>query len=427
MGRNSPSDQSAGSVVEQVRGLYETFPYPATFRDGAGRGVRANNYLPAIDHYIFNGAGDFSRPMRFLIAGCGTGDALIDLGAQVLANDLAVEFLAVDLSWKSLDIARGRAADIGLTNVQFECRRLEDMSPAADGLFDYVDCNGVLHHLEDPAAGLDALVECLTVNGGIHLMVYGALGRTGVYDAQKIIAMLDRGGGIDQGRVDRARTILGNLPRRNRLMTNPNFEQAARFTDDEIADAFLHPKDRAYTVGEIRDLLEGSNMKALSFLPAFAYDPKLMLPAGESRDRAAGLPWWEQRELAELLAGTMRKHTLYTTRTGAHGAQEPAAEPDLVPAAVDRLLSPVLETRDPKTSRARFTFSADGLESVVTLKIDDEQAEMLALIDGQLDLAGIKQRVMPDANWDDFASAFQGAQVPLTSLGVLFLSRTRFA
>ncbi|MDG2287005.1 MAG: class I SAM-dependent methyltransferase, partial [Alphaproteobacteria bacterium] len=105
MGEDTKNGDITGSFVGQVRNLYETFPYPATFNDNPGRAIRSGSLLPAIDHYIFDGVRDFSKPMRILVAGCGTGDALMDLGSQALANRVPAEFMAVDLSEASLGIA----------------------------------------------------------------------------------------------------------------------------------------------------------------------------------------------------------------------------------------------------------------------------------------------------------------------------------
>lgn len=426
MGEDTKNGDITGSFVGQVRNLYETFPYPATFNDNPGRAIRSGSLLPAIDHYIFDGVRDFSKPMRILVAGCGTGDALMDLGSQALANRVPAEFMAVDLSEASLGIARERAARIGLTNIRFECKRLEELDPAKDGPFDYIDCSGVLHHLDDPSIGLNALAACLTDDGGICVMVYGTLGRTGVYDVQRIISMLDAGPVIDQERVDRARALLGDLPRRNRLMTNPLFQEASRFRDDEIADAFLNPRDRSYTVPEIRAFLNGADLDAVSFLPPFAYEPKFMLPAGTSRDQAAALSWWEQRELAELLSGTMRKHSFYAKRTAAAGSEGPPLKPVTVPSPVAHMLSPILENRDGETGRSRFKYSSDGLDNVMTLPISDDEAAMLSLVDGKTTLGEIKSTVAPEASWRDFADAFQITQTRFTALGMLFLSGTIF-
>ena len=335
-------------------------------------------------------------------------------------------FVAVDLSHASLGIARDRARRIGLANVHFECRRLEQMNPADDGLFDYIDCCGVLHHLDDPQAGLRALVDCLTPGGGIGLMLYGVYGRTGVYEAQRIIGLLDHDASLDKGHVDRARRIIAHLPRRNRLKTNPMFENIERFTDEEFADTFLHPKDRAYRVLEIRDLLAAVGMEAVSFLPSFQYDPSLMLPAGETRDSAGALSWWTQRELAELLSGTMRKHALYAKRASALPFAKPEIVPALVPAPVQPMLSRIVDQRNPEKSLVRVSLSADGLDSFVSFKMSEDQASMLKAVDGRMSLDEIRQRTVPNLSWDAFRQEFDRVRKPLTAMGVLFLSSSRF-
>ena len=80
--------------------------------------------------------------------------------------------------------------------------------------FDYIDCCGVLHHLAEPAAGLAALVSVLAQGGGLGLMLYGELGRTGVYPAQRAIARL-AGGGPAAERLALARRLLDALPDRS--------------------------------------------------------------------------------------------------------------------------------------------------------------------------------------------------------------------
>lgn len=51
--------------------------------------------------------------------------------------------------------------------------------------FDKVVCTGVLHHLPDPDEGLRALQDVLNPDGVMHLMVYAAYGRSGVYMLQE--------------------------------------------------------------------------------------------------------------------------------------------------------------------------------------------------------------------------------------------------
>ena len=49
---------------------------------------------------------------------------------------------------------------------------------------------GVLHHLSSPQAGLDALTSVLKPDGGMNLMVYGELGRRGIYDFHDMYRLL---------------------------------------------------------------------------------------------------------------------------------------------------------------------------------------------------------------------------------------------
>ena len=64
---------------------------------------------------------------------------------------------------------------------------LLDLSSLELGRFDYVNCVGVTHHLPDPAAALRGLAKhALAPGGGLGLMVYGTLGRGGVYETQAL-------------------------------------------------------------------------------------------------------------------------------------------------------------------------------------------------------------------------------------------------
>ncbi len=99
-------------------------------------------------------------------------------------------------------ILRGGRAR-GLENISFHQGSLLDLPGRGWPPFDYIDCCGVLHHLADPAAGLAALVAVLAPGGGLGLMLYGELGRTGVYPAQRAIARLAGDGPASGGRPGR--------------------------------------------------------------------------------------------------------------------------------------------------------------------------------------------------------------------------------
>jgi 2-polyprenyl-3-methyl-5-hydroxy-6-metoxy-1,4-benzoquinol methylase len=65
------------------------------------------------------------------------------------------------VSSASLAIAKKRAEIRGLTNIAWIHDSLLNLGRLGLGKFDYINCVGVLHHLENPDDGLRALLEVL--------------------------------------------------------------------------------------------------------------------------------------------------------------------------------------------------------------------------------------------------------------------------
>ncbi|MCB2118353.1 MAG: class I SAM-dependent methyltransferase, partial [Rhodobacteraceae bacterium] len=152
--------------MSAVSEQYEAYPYPE--RDPADERRRLITGSPShpleMDHFLWGGARDWSKPFRVLTAGGGTGDALIQLAAVLTAAGKRYEITYLDLSRAARRIAEERAKVRGLGGITFVTGSLLD---AADhGRFDYIDCCGVLHHLPDPQAGFDALAAALAPEGG---------------------------------------------------------------------------------------------------------------------------------------------------------------------------------------------------------------------------------------------------------------------
>ena len=119
-----------------------------------------------------------------------------------------------------------------------------------DKSFDQIICTGVLHHLAEPDAGLSALRGVLNPDeGAMHLMVYAPYGRTGIYMLQEFCRRI--GVNANDPRNPRSLiTALKALPRGHPLETL--LREAPDFRDEAaLADALLHPQDRAYSVPQI--------------------------------------------------------------------------------------------------------------------------------------------------------------------------------
>ena len=176
------------------------------------------------------------------MAGGGTGDAAIMLAQHLADTGGPHEVVYLDMSRASTEIAKVRAEARSLTNIRFLTGSILDLNGLAPGPYDYIDCCGVLHHLEDPPAALATLRGALDENGGMGLMVYAPLGRTGVYSVQAMLSALDRGEAPQQ-RVATARALLEALPATNWLKRNPCIADHLQAGDAGLYDLVLHRRD----------------------------------------------------------------------------------------------------------------------------------------------------------------------------------------
>lgn len=252
---------------DSLRLQYETYPYPP--RDPADEATRLITGSPSqiaeINHYLFAGRRDFSKPFRALIAGGGTGDAAIMLAQQLADEGDAGDITYLDLSRSSADIARARARARGLTNINFLHGSILDLDKLVTAPFDYIDCCGALHHMADPAAGLRGLATVLADDGGMGLMVYAPFGRTGVYQMQSLLRLI----GADDppaDRIEQVKTLLRQLPPTNWLRRNNLVADHMKAGDAGLYDLLLHSRDRAYTVPELAELVAGADLRIVSFI-----------------------------------------------------------------------------------------------------------------------------------------------------------------
>ncbi len=412
---------------DAVRAQYEAYPYPS--RDPADESKRlvegSPSHIHELNHYVFGGRRDWRKPFRALVAGGGTGDGAIMLAQHLADAECPAEVIYLDLSDAARDIARARAEARGLANIAFHSLSLLDL-PAADlGTFDYVDCCGVLHHLEDPAAGLKALAGVLAPDGGMGLMVYGELGRTGVYDVQAMLRTLasdDPPAGQAPGeQVVLAKRLLRQLPATNRFKRNSLVGDHLDGGDAGLYDLLLHSRDRTYRVAEIAALASSAGLRVTAFIEPARYDAASYINDRRILERLAGLSWLERAAFAELLAGNMRKHVFYAVKKANRGP--------VVADAGDPGAIPRLRVGDGQTLAATLkpgqtlTATVDG----VTLRfpLPPLASAMIARMDGQRTLGAIHGELVgidPGLDWDAFKKQFDSLYGALAGTGQLYLS-----
>lgn len=400
-----------------VKRQYEDFPYPP--RDPADEKKRlitgSPSHLDELNHYLFAGARDFSAPFSALVAGGGTGDAAIMLAQQLADRGPAGHVTYLDLSTASRRIAEARAKARGLQNITFFTGSLLDLPNMGIGPFDYIDCCGVLHHLEEPEAGLCALAAVLDDDGGMGLMLYGTLGRTGVYPVQQALRAL-AGEEVPATQVKLARALLQDLAPSHWLKRNPVLGDHKIGEDAALYDLLLHPRDRSYLVPEIYALLESAGMELLAFIEPIRYEPELYLKSSELRKRARNLAPPARAALAENLAGTLKTHSFYIRKKGGRAAGVAAFEPDMIPILRDGNPAPLAAAL---AARPVLTVQFDG--QPVEIAVPEGSADFVRQLDGARQLRDIQSGY--SLSWVNFRARFAPVYKMLNGLNLLWLKK----
>lgn len=306
------------NFLSDVKQQYEDLPYPPVNPQDETKRLQRTwlEDLPMMNHYCYQGKESFRNGFRILVAGGGTGAATIFLAEQLRGTDAQIVHL--DLSAASIKIARQRAAIRKLDNIRWVQDSILNIPELGLGEFDYINCVGVLHHLADPDAGLRALDQVLKPRCAIALMLYGAIGRTGVYHLQQLLRLGNENCSTAV-KIVHAKEVLGALPPANWYRLAGDL-YGDTDTDAGIYDSLLHSQDRAYTVPQLFEWLQdqhGFNIELSDVHRGrFPYLPELTLGSGavKLRARLASISERARYAMSELFIGDLTRHNLYLTR-----------------------------------------------------------------------------------------------------------------
>ncbi|WP_299612000.1 bifunctional 2-polyprenyl-6-hydroxyphenol methylase/3-demethylubiquinol 3-O-methyltransferase UbiG [uncultured Tateyamaria sp.] len=382
-------------MTDTVRAQYEAFPYPERKpTDERKRLITGSPSLPVeMDHWLWGGARDWSQPLKALVAGGGTGDALIQLAQKLTDAGRPYDITYLDLSQASRRIAEKRAEVRKLQSITFITGSLLDAEEF--GPFDYIDCCGVLHHLPDPQAGFDALSAALKPDGGMGLMVYAPHGRAGVYPLQDAFnAALKHL--PPEKQLKAAKRIFDRLPD-----AHP-FKRNTRVVDHKNGDAgfydlLLHSQDRPFTITELVGALNAAGLDHAGAPEPMLYDPVPLLGATPDLDQV------QQMQLAEDLRGTFKTHIAYARPKGpviAPPYNDPEAVPHLRDVEASVLAAHVAKGKGVTIDTAGEAFSFD---------IPARAAELVARVDGQRTLRDIARSDADRDVWTTVERALCGA------------------
>lgn len=358
-----------------VQDQYEAYPYPERNpEDERERLITGSPSNPVeIDHFVYRGVRDWSEPIRILVAGGGSGDALIQM-AQVLTDaQKPYEIIYIDLSTASRKIAEARADVRGLKHITFVTDSL--LNAPDYGPFDYIDCCGVLHHLEDPQAGFTALAGALAPDGALGFMVYAPYGRSGVYPLQEAFGALSAGM-TPQDRLEFAKTVFPRIPQNHPFKHNALLGDHMQ-SDAGFYDLLLHTQDCASRVTDVAQYLERAGLELISFIQPALYRLEGLVPPDFALLEA--LTQVEEMALAEKLRGTFKTHVGYARKARADvGA---AVDPLRLDAVPHFMLGDPGQAKTVILERGGLPLNINGQK--IGIGLSPEAADLIGWIDGR--------------------------------------------
>ena len=168
-----------------------------------------------------------------------------------------------------------------------------------------------------------------------------------------------------------------------------------------MADALLHPQDRAYTVPEIYAWLDRCGMSFGRWIEQAPYLAQCgILARSPHASRLAALPSPEQHAAAELFRGTMVSHSFVARRDDSADASEPITFAgdswrDYVPIRLPWTVN-VRERLPPGSVAVLINKSHTFTDLILT--VDRFEDRLLGAIDGRRTLGEILQSAAPDRN-----------------------------
>jgi hypothetical protein len=231
----------------------------------------------------------------------------------------------------------------------------------------------------------------------MHLMVYAPYGRAGIYLLQEFCRRI----GI-QTTDEEIRDLIAALsalppghPLENLLREAPDFREEAA-----LADALLHPQDRAYSVPQLFDFIKRGGLTFGRWVRQAPYTPHCGVIANiPQASRIAQLPLAEQYAAVELFRGTMVSHSMILYRNDSPDSPQPVSFADdawlsYVPIRMSDTIC--VQKRLPPGAAAVLINQNHTYRDLI-MPIDSTEKRLFDAIDGNNSTGDIVQRTLPSS------------------------------
>jgi len=251
-------------ITHKVRSQYEENPYPRWLDAHRVAGESLRRVMKRLFPQIDLGQITDTQCPEILVAGCGTGQQVIDNAFQFQSSRV----LGVDISLSSLAYAQRKTRQLSLTNVEFKHADIMKLS-LLHKAFDIIECVGVLHHMRDPLEGWRILVKLLRPGGLMRIGLYSAVARQYIAATRAVIAKKGYAPTPDGIRKCR-QELLATADSSNVDVT----KIADFYTLSETRDLLFHVQEHQFTLLQIADAIDEFGLTFIGFEFAKPLDRK---------------------------------------------------------------------------------------------------------------------------------------------------------
>jgi SAM-dependent methyltransferase len=231
------------SVGQRVRSFYETCSFPGYEEFEAPFDFIPFDFIEKAQRGIYAKMLDDQLPLgvRILDAGCGTGQLAIFLSM------VHREVVGIDFSYGSLSKASNFKQKSGLRNAHFA--QMDLFHPGLkEESFDYVFCNGVLHHTADAYGAFQNLCRLVKPQGYITIGLYNTYGRL-LLDLRRWIFRLTR---------DKIKWL-------DYFLRQQSLGEEKKYI--WFMDQYKHPHEDKFSVGDVLKWFQQNNIVYINSIP----------------------------------------------------------------------------------------------------------------------------------------------------------------
>tara|TARA_B100000575_G_C23118626_1_gene647005 strand:- start:861 stop:1775 length:915 start_codon:yes stop_codon:yes gene_type:complete len=185
---------------------------------------------------------------NILEVGCGTGQ--LSIYFSIGSNNKVV---ALDPTIDSLMLAKDFSDKNNISNINFINADIFD-DVLKENVFDFIWCNGVLHHTKDPYGAFKILIKSLKNQGYVLIGLYNRFGRLRTVIRRYLYKIFGR------KLLEKIDPTLRNL----------------KLDDDEknawIRDQYIHPIESLHTIDEVLLWFKRNNIDFISSVPSADFD-----------------------------------------------------------------------------------------------------------------------------------------------------------